>query len=144
MAAPKSKRAPAGPERAQIEAAIRAIFERRAAGDVAGMLENAADDIVYKMNGWQGGAEQIVRYGKPALIELFREITVTLENIGSDLHEIVIDGPLAVLRRTSHIRHRGTNQTLSIEMCNFFTFQDGLIVEATEFADVAALRMLHQ
>lgn len=143
MAAPKQKRFPADCNRTQIEAVLHAIFERRAAGDVEGMLKNAANDIVYRMNGWHGGTGQIVRHGKPALIELFREITVTLENLGSDVHEIVVDGPLAVLRRTSHIRHRGTNQTISVEMCNFFTFRDGLIVEAIEFADAEALRILH-
>jgi ketosteroid isomerase-like protein len=126
-----------------MEAMIRRVFERRAAGDVEGMLQAAADDIVYRMNGWQGGTDQIVRHGKPALIELFREININLENLGSDIHDIVIDDPLVVLRRTSHIRHRGTNQTVAIEMCNFFTFRDGLIVEAVEFADVAALWTLH-
>nr|WP_298422750.1 nuclear transport factor 2 family protein [Rhodoblastus sp.] len=58
------------------------------------------------------------------------------------MHELVIDGDRAALHRTSRLRNRGTGETISIDVCDFFRFRDGLVVEFSEYPDFAALQRL--
>jgi uncharacterized protein len=127
-------------DREMIEHRLRAIFERRAEGDVPGMLEYAAEDILYSTRGnWTLYPFVRTVRGKEAVRQILATVDVMYENFGSTIHELVIDGDRAALHRTSHLRNRGTGERISIDVCDFARFRDGLIVEFAEYPDSAAL-----
>lgn len=130
-------------DREMIEHRLRTIFERRAEGDIPGMLEYAAEDILYSTRGnWTlYPFVQTVR-GKEAVRKILATVDVMYENFGSTIHELVIDGDRAALHRTSHLRNRGTGERIAIDVCDFARFRDGLIVEFAEYPDSAALMRL--
>lgn len=69
-------------------------------------------------------------------------LEATYENLGSTIHELVIDGDRAALHRAAKLRNRGTGEVVSIDVCDFFRFRDGLVVEFSEYPDSAALAKL--
>lgn len=133
-----------GLDREMIEHRLRTIFERRAGGDVLGMLEYAAEDIIYRTRGnWTLYPFVRTVQGKEAVRQILAAVDVMYENFGSTIHELVIDGDRAALHRTSHLRNRGTGALISIDVCDFARFRDGLIVEFAEYPDSAALMRLN-
>jgi uncharacterized protein len=130
-------------DREMIEHRIRTIFERRAAGDLAGILEYAAEDIVYHAHGnWTLYPFSRPVHGKAAFTQMAAMIDVMFENLGSTIYELVIDGDRAALHRTSRMRNRGTGAVVSVDVCDFLRFRDGLVVEFSEYPDSAAIARL--
>jgi ketosteroid isomerase-like protein len=133
-----------GLDREMIEHRLRTIFERRAQGDVPGILEYAAEDIVYSARGnWTLYPFARSVRGKDAVRQILAAIEMMYENYGSTIHELVIDGDRAALHRTSHLHNRGTGALVSIDVCDFARFRDGLIVEFAEYPDSAALMRMN-
>lgn len=128
--------------RALIEQRIRHFYERRAADDPEGMYLHAAPDVVYRLGSYRNYPFQAERRGKSACIEMSRVINVHYENLGSEFHEMVIDSDLAAFRRTTRLRNRGSGETISIDVINFFRFRDGLLAEIVEFPDTEAVAQL--
>jgi ketosteroid isomerase-like protein len=126
-------------DRAHMERVIRAIFERRADGDAEGMFKFAAPDLVYKAAAWQTYAGRITGRGRAECFEIARQINVTLENLGSEFHEFVIDGDHAATLRTARLRNRGSGKTVSIDIWDFVTFRDGLVAAFEEYPDTAKI-----
>ena len=115
----------------------------RAAGDLRGMLELAAEDVVYNMRGnWAGFPYTRPVRGKKMVAEALAMIAVQFENLGSVVHDLVIDGDRVAVRRTAKIRHRGTGKVGEVDIADFVRFRDGLVVEFTEVADFMALAQL--
>ncbi len=130
-------------DRELIERRIRSLLERRAAGDIRGMLEYFADDVVYDVKGsWTLFPYVSRRCGKSALAEMLRALHVNYENLGSEIHEIAIDGDRAAVHRTSALRHRGAGVVFNVGICNFLRFRDGLVVAISEYPDSAAMARL--
>ncbi|MGO8737471.1 nuclear transport factor 2 family protein [Rhodoblastus sp.] len=130
-------------DRELIEHRVRTVFERRAAGDVPGILEYAAEDISYDVRGnWTLYPFSRPARGKAVVAQMLATIEMMYENLGSILHELVIDGDRAALHRTSQLRNRGTGQVVSLDVCDFIRFRDGLVVEFSEYPDSAALERL--
>jgi ketosteroid isomerase-like protein len=73
---------------------------------------------------------------------MLAEIDMRYENLGSVIHEFMIDGEQVALHRTATIRNRGTGATMDVDICNFARFRDGLIVEFSEYPDTAAIARL--
>ena len=121
-------------DREMIEHRIRTLFERRAEGDLPGIMDYAADDIVYHTRGlWTlYPFSQPVR-GKALVGQMLAMIEVMYENLGSTIYELVIDGDRAALHRTSRMRNRGTGALLSVDVCDFVRFRDGMVIE---FSDI--------
>ncbi len=71
-------------------------------------------------------------------------IAVQFENLGSVVHDLVIDGDRVAMRRTSIIRNRGTGSSAEVDIADFIRFRDGLVVELTEIADSVALARLSE
>lgn len=130
-------------DRELIEHRVRTIFERRAEGDIPGMLEYAAEDISYNVCGnWTLYPFSHPARGKAAYAQALAAIAVMYENLGSIIHELLIDGDRAALHRTSKLRNRGTGQAITIDVCDFLRFRDGLVIEFSEYPDSAALERL--
>ncbi|WP_298357739.1 hypothetical protein [Rhodoblastus sp.] len=51
----------------------------------------------------------------------------------------MIDGDRAAVHRTSKLRSRGTSAIISIDVCDFHPFRDGLVFEFAEYPESAAL-----
>jgi ketosteroid isomerase-like protein len=130
-------------DREMIEHRIRTIFERRAAGDLRGIMDYAADDVVYRtQGGWTLYPFSRPMHGKAALGQMLATIDVMFENLGSTIHELVIDGDRAALHRTSKMRNRGSGAVVCVDVCDFMRFRDGLVVEFSEYPDSAAIARL--
>jgi ketosteroid isomerase-like protein len=130
-------------DRELIERRVHALFEMRAAGDLRGMLEYAAEDIVYNAKGsWAAFPYASPVRGKKLVAEALATIAMQFENMGSVVHELVIDGDRIALRRSVKLRHRGTGKVGEVDIADFFRFRDGLVVEFTEVADSMALAQL--
>lgn len=132
----------AATDRSLIERRIHEFYERRTAGDPEGMYEFAAPDIVYKVGSYRRYPFQTERTGKTACLEMSRAVNILAENLESRIENLVIDGDRAAFRRVARVRSRGTGRTITVDVCNFFTFRDGLIVEIAEYPDTVALAEL--
>ncbi|MDE2363042.1 MAG: nuclear transport factor 2 family protein [Hyphomicrobiales bacterium] len=131
-------------DRELIEQRIHALAEMRARGDMAGMLEFAAPDIVFKGGTWLSYPLNARFEGREACKALSHAVLVAYENLGSTINKLLIDGDRVALHRTARIRNRGTGKTVSVEICNFLRFRDGLVVEFSEYPDTAAVARLDE
>jgi ketosteroid isomerase-like protein len=132
-------------DRELIERRVHALLEMRAAGNLRGMLDHAAEDIVYNVRGnWAAFPYTRPVHGKKLVAEALAMIGVQFENLGSVVHDLVIDGERVAIRRTATIRHRGTGKVGEVDIADFVRFRDGLVVEFTEVADSMALAQLDE
>ena len=130
-------------DRELIEHRIRTLLELRAGAGAGSPLDFLAPDVVYFVRGgWNLYPHRNNRYGKREVAEMLAEINTRFENLGSVIHELVIDGDRVALHRTASVRNRGTGETMDVDICNFGRFRDGLIVELSEYPDTAALARL--
>ena len=130
-------------DRELIEKRIHALLDMRAAGDLRGMLEHAAEDVVYNVRGnWAAFPYTRPVRGKKLVAEAIAMIAMQFENLGSVVHDLVIDGDRVAVRRTAKLRHRGTGKVGEVDIADFVRFRDGLVVEFTEVADSMALAQL--
>jgi ketosteroid isomerase-like protein len=121
-----------------IEQRVRALCERRAQGDVPGMMEYFADDVMCFVRGrWSVTTFPRTIVGKKAVAEAYRQLNVQSENLGSVLHELLIDGDRVALHRTTRVRNRGTGRIHTLDVMDFARFRDGLVVEFSEYPDTA-------
>ena len=115
------------------------MIDRRADSDVEGMLEYAAPDIVCRSFGaWSLATFPKPVTGKAAVAEAYRMLNIKYENLGSTVHEFLIDGDRVALHRTTEVRNRGTSQVYRFDVINFVRFREGLIVEFCEYPDASA------
>jgi ketosteroid isomerase-like protein len=132
-------------DRDLIERRVHALLEMRAAGDLRGMLDHAAEDIVYNVQGnWSAFPYTRPVRGKKLVAEALAMIAMQFENLGSVVHDLVIDGDRIALRRSAKLRHRGTGKVRDVEVADFLRFRDGLVVEFTEVVDSLALAQLEE
>ena len=126
-----------------MERCVRALFERRAASDIPGMLACYAPDVVYRPHGaWSHHALSAARYGLAELEQTLEAINVQYENLGTVIHEFLIDRDVVALHRTVWLRSRGGGETAEVGVCDFMRLRDGLIVEYAEYPDTVALAAL--
>jgi len=126
-------------DRELIEQRLRAIFERRIAGDVVGLLAFLAEDAVYDLK----GCHEAFPFDRPArgkkmVAKALDEAIREYQMLDAVIHQIFFDGDRVALWRTSKIRHRGTGKSANIDFANFIRFRDGLVVEFIEILDSAA------
>ena len=130
-------------DRSDIEQRVRDLFEARRLGDHARMLSIMSPNIVYEV---VGAWELYPFYGRREGIEAIRDMLLRLnqdfENLGSEIHDILIDGETVAIRRTAVLRHRGTSKVGSVGIVDFLRFRDGLIIEVSEYPDTATVGKL--
>jgi len=126
-------------DREQTRARLKAIFERREAGDIDGMLEFVAPDIVcFPASTWGHARYPRPIVGKDAVREAFLQRHINYVNMASTVHRILVSGDEAVVHRTTSIRERGSQIAYTFDCVDFFRFRDGLVVEFQEFPDGSA------
>ena len=126
-------------DREMIEHRVRLLIDRRADSDVEGMLDYAAPDIVCRsMGSWRFALFPRPVVGKAAVAETYRMLNIKYENLGSTVHEFLIDGDRVALHRSTTVRNRGTSEVFTFDVVNFVRFRDGLIVEFSEYPDAGA------
>ncbi len=129
-------------DREMIEHRARTLCERRADGDIAGMMDYFAEDVVCFTRGqWRRVTFPQRIAGKAAVREAYRLLNIEYENLGSTIHELLIDGDRVALHRTTSVRHRGTSQVFTFDVMNFARFREGLVVEFSEYPDLGAMAM---
>jgi ketosteroid isomerase-like protein len=132
-------------DRELIEQRVRAMVRMHAEGNLHGLFDFVADDVVYNVRGgWITFPYAEAVRGKKNAAAAIAMISVQFENLGSVIHDLAIDGDRAAFRRTARIRHRGTSKTGDVDVVDFIRFRDGLVVEFTEIADSAALAALDE
>ncbi|WP_374545119.1 nuclear transport factor 2 family protein [Rhodoblastus sp.] len=132
-------------DREMIEQRIRTMVRMHSDGNLHGLFDLVADEVVYNVRGgWITFPYAKPVRGKKDVAAAMAMISVRFENLGSVIHNLVIDGDRAAFLRTATIRHRGTGKTGDVDVVDFIRFRDGLVVEFTEIADSAALADLDE
>ena len=130
-------------DREMIEHRVRILCELRADGDIPSMLEYAAPDVRCFLRGhWSLAIYPKPLVGKDEVAEAYRQLNIQYENLGSVIHELLIDGDRVALHRTTTIRNRGAGRIHTFDVINFMRFRDGLVVEFSEYPDYATREAL--
>jgi ketosteroid isomerase-like protein len=132
-------------DRALFEARVHQMLELCSAGNLAAMMDYVSEDIVYEMVGnWSMFPfSQPVR-GKEAFAHALGFIFTHFQSLGSEVHDIVVDGDRVAIRRTTRLRATGTNREGDIAVVDFVRFRDGLLTELIELVDSLAMARLEE
>ncbi|MBB4196989.1 hypothetical protein CCR94_23540 [Rhodoblastus sphagnicola] len=132
-------------DRDLIETRLRLLVDLRAENDLRAMMEYAAEDIVFDVRGnWMALPSMGPIRGKANVARALISLTTQYENLGSTLHDLLIDGERVAMRRTARVRHRGTNRVADVQIVDFVRFRDGLVVSLSEVSDSLALARLDE
>jgi uncharacterized protein len=129
-------------DRDLIRPRIQALLEMCGRGDVDGMMQYFAPDIVYTGGTWRVHPFSTPRAGKQACADMMRAVYVSYENLGTIIRHVVIDGDRAAVSRTTQLRHRGSGRIADVEIWDYIRFRDGLVVEFSEYPDTLAIGSL--
>ncbi len=113
-------------DRAFIASRLQAINDRLVARDLPGLLALFSDDVVFELIGnWSIFPSARRAHGKDAWARALATIYTELQNLGSTVHDVVIDGECVALRRTTRLRNYGTGRVGDVEIADFMRFRDG-------------------
>jgi len=130
-------------DRELIALRVEAINDRLVARDLPGLLAFFSDEVDFELIGnWSIFPSSGRGHGKEAWTRALATIYTEVENLGSTVHDVVIDGEWVALRRTTRLRNYGTGRVGDVEIADFLRFRDGLIVEITEIVDSQAIARL--
>ncbi|MCW2273185.1 hypothetical protein GJ654_03625 [Rhodoblastus acidophilus] len=115
------------------------------AGDMAGLMSFFSEDIACQMIGnWSMFPFPGPVRGKAAVTQAFGNLFTQFQSLGSEVHDIVIDGDRVAVRRTTRLRHLGTGRSAGVAVVDFLRFRDGLVTELTELLDSLAMARLEE
>lgn len=118
---------------------VQKLFARRAAGDIEGMLELVAPDIVcFPDTTWRHARYPRRIVGKEALREALGHRHVNYVVLDMVVRRMLIDGDQVCVHRTIEIRERGGSETYIFDCVDFLRFRDGLLIEFSELPDGSA------
>ena len=118
---------------------LQSLFARRKAGDVDGMMNFLAADLVcFPNTSWGHARYPRAIVGKDAVREAFWQRHIKYVTLESTVHRVLIDGDSAAVHRTTRICERGGGDAIVFDAVDFFRFRDCLIVEFCEFPDGTA------
>jgi ketosteroid isomerase-like protein len=130
-------------DRELIEMSLQGILDRLRAMDLNGLLTYFADDVAFELIGnWSIFPRSGQHRGKDAWAQALTAIYTNVENLGSEVNDIVIDGDRAAVRRTTRLRNYGTGRVGDVAIVDFLRYRDGLVVEVTEIVDSLAIARL--
>jgi len=123
-------------ERMAMERAARGFFALRAKGDSAAMLGRLAPDFVYNPLGtWTKAPLMADRCDRATFAESLRLVNVEFEDLGGEVHEMVVDGDRIAVHRTIRVRNRGAGEIAQVDEWVCFRVRTGLIVEMASYVD---------
>ena len=123
-------------DRDLIREILKSIYARRMAGDIEGMMNFVAPDIVcFPNTSWGGAHYPRCIKGSEAVREAFWQRHINYVNVAGQIHRILIDGDEAAVHRSCTIRERGSCVTHTFDSVDFFRFRNGLVTEFCEMPD---------
>lgn len=129
--------------RADLADAVRKLFDLRAKGDIEAILKWFAPDFIYEMRGDWSRPPYVPRQGdRDAFAESLRLVNVEYEELGSEIHEFLIDGDRVAVHRTIRMRNRGAGPAVDLDEWDCFRFHERLVAEFAAYVDVAKLDAL--
>jgi len=146
MQSPEDLALIAAVDRELIETRLHAYLDLQTSGaDLARLMADFAEDVDFELVGnWSLFPQAGRLRGKDALAQALTTIYTTVENLGSRLHDLVIDGDRVALRRTTRLRSYGTGRVGDVMIADFFRVANGLVVEFTEIVDSLAIAQLEE
>jgi ketosteroid isomerase-like protein len=111
-----------------------AAFSR---GDIAGLLETLADDVLWITPGNSEAAGE--RNGKEEVAGFFRTIDEMWEFLAFEPREYIASGDRVVALGRYDARSRQTGRTAASHWAMVFTFRDGVVVRFQEYTDTSTL-----
>jgi ketosteroid isomerase-like protein len=131
-------------DRELVDMRVHAYFELLAEGKTLdGLMEFFSSDVDFELIGnWSIFPQSGRLRGKDALAHALITIYTSVENLGSTLRDLVIDGDRIALMRSTRLRSYGTGRVGDIMIADFLRIRDGLVVEFTEVVDSLAIARL--
>ncbi len=71
--------------------------------------------------------------------ESLRLVNIEFEDLGGEIHELLVDGDRVVAHRTIRLRNRGAGDIAHVDEWVCFRVRDGLIVEMASYVDNAGV-----
>jgi ketosteroid isomerase-like protein len=131
-------KAPEARSREWMQRVAHDFFALRAKGDFPGMLARLAPDFVYNPRGtWTRLPLMVDACDRAAFAESLRLVNVEFEDLGGEVHELLVDGDRVVAHRTIRIRNRGAGDVVHLDEWVCLRILDGLIVEMASYVDNA-------
>jgi ketosteroid isomerase-like protein len=119
-----------------VERTVRDLTALRSRGDLPAILDRLAPDFVYSPLGdWTRAALQPGRCDRATFAEALRLMIIEFEDLGSELHELVVDGDRVAVHRTFRVRNRGSGAITHVDEWEHCRIRAGLIVEMACYID---------
>ena len=126
-------------KRAEMAARLQRMFDLRSAGDIDGLMEYLAEDVVlFPPTSWRYCRFPYTLRGKAAVREAFLQRRVNYIFLRSTINRLLIDGDEVIAHRTGRTQPRGGGPVTTFDCVDVLRFRDGLLVEFNEFCDGAA------
>jgi ketosteroid isomerase-like protein len=126
--------------RADLADTVRKLFDLRAQGDVEAILKWFAPDFIYEACGeWTRPPYVPRQCDRETFAESLRLVNVEYEELGSEIHELLIDGDRVAVHRTIRMRNRGAGSAVSLDEWDCFRFRERLVAEFAAYVDLAKL-----
>lgn len=130
-------------DRATIEALIKQGYAARDRGDVEAILACFRPDGRFHLAGSpQVSAICGVAAGHEELRATMTALVANFEITQRDFVAILVDGERAAVHSRIQARHVATNKTVTTDLLDLWTFENGKILEFVEFADTALVNSL--
>jgi ketosteroid isomerase-like protein len=122
---------------------IRVAYAARADGDVVGLVAAFHPEGVFTLVGDKSALELTGSVqGHPTLREAFGQFIANFDFVERQILSELVEGQHAVVQSRLVVQHSPTGKTFRTEVLDLFRFQDGKIVELTEFADTAQIKAM--
>ena len=122
--------------RAFVRRTFRDLVALRSKGDVAAILDRLTPDFVHNPLGdWTNAPLQPGPCDRAAFAEALRQVNVEFEDLGSEVHEQVVDGDRIAVHRTVRTRNRGSGANIEVDEWDHFRIRAGLVTELASYVD---------
>ncbi|GLR87338.1 nuclear transport factor 2 family protein [Bradyrhizobium iriomotense] len=122
---------------------IMAAYAARAAGNVEGLVAAFHPEGAFTLVGDKSALELTGRVqGHQALREAFGQFIANFDFLKRDILSDLVEGQRAAVQSRVLVRYRPTGNNWETDILDLFRFQDGKIVELTEFADTAQVKAM--
>jgi ketosteroid isomerase-like protein len=129
--------------RAFVRRSVRDLMALRSKGDLPAIVDRLAPDFVYSpLGGWTKAALQPGRCDRATFAEALRLMVIEFENLGGELHELVVDGDCVAVHRTFRVRNRGSGAITHLDEWDHCRIRAGLIVEMACYTDATGATSL--
>jgi ketosteroid isomerase-like protein len=126
-----------------MQALVMQAYEERGKGNIDGLMSTFHADGVFRIVGDEKLVEMAgaIR-GHPSVREAMTGFVAVFEFLERHIISVIAEGDRAAVHSRVKIRFVPKDLTFDTEITDLFKFQDGKIIELTEFADTALIKHL--